>query len=148
MLQEGENGFELVDNINYDDMLEDIQIYLNNDYAQDMSVQLLLKLLCFYDKAKHSKSIEAVIKLSEVLFDYDNRDINFINKCQAYKRTRALFTKEKEVLLSIKDTATDFSIKCACCILLESKEEYLLYFEKMNEEAQNIFKQFPIYNLL
>lgn len=148
LLQEGENGFELVDNINYDDMLEDIQIYLNNDYAQDMSVQLLLKLLCFYDKAKHSKSIEAAIKLSEVLFDYDNRDINFINKCQAYKRTRALFTKEKEVLLSIKDTATDFSIKCACCILLESKEEYLLYFEKMNEEAQNIFKQFPIYNLL
>lgn len=148
LLQEGENGFELVDNINYDDMLEDIKINLNSNYAHDMSVQLLLKLLCFYDKTKYSKSIEAAIKLSEVLYDYDKRDINFINKCQAYKRTRALFTEEKEVLLSIKDTETDFSIKCACCILLESKEEFFLYYNNLDEDVKIVFREFPIYNLL
>lgn len=148
LLQEGENGFELIDNINYNDMLDDIGKYLNNDIAQDASIQILLNLLRFYDKMKIGEAVEAAIQLSEMLYNYNNQNINFINKCQAYKRERVLSAEEKKKLLSIKDSSTDISVKCACCILLESKEEFYLYFEKLDETAKESFKQFPIFNLL
>ena len=147
LVQNNINGFELIDNVNYDEMIEDLMNHLDDEYAVEITVQILLKLIEFYDKYKHHESLLASIALSEQIYKYNQSDIHFINYCQTLKRSQDLAQDEKNKLVEIKDVSDDLCIKCGCSILLNAHDEAKLHYDKMNDETKGAFSSFPIASL-
>lgn len=147
LVQNNINGFELIDNVNYDEMIDDLMNHLDDEYAVEITGQILLKLIEYYDKYKFHESLLASITLSEKIYNYCQNDVSFINYCQTLKRSRDLTQDEKNKLAEIKDSSDDLGIKCGCSILLNAHEEAKLYYDKMSEEAKEAFSSFPIASL-
>lgn len=147
LVQNNINGFELIDNVNYNEMIDDLMSHLNDEYDVEVTVQILLKLIEYYDKYKHPESLLASITLSDKIYNHNPSDIYFINYCQSLKRSRDLTQDEKNKLSEIKDGTDDLCVKCGCSILLNAHEEAKVYYDKMNDETKVAFSSFPIASL-
>ncbi len=147
LAQPNVNSFELIDNINYQHMIDDLLRYLDCDYSEGVIVQILLDLIHFYDNHHYKESISACCRLSLELYKYHDCEINYINYCQTIIRMRDLNEDEIIKLSEIRNTSEDPSIKCASSILLKSESEMKLYYEKMDKAAQKAFISYPIASL-
>lgn len=107
-----------------------------------------MQLLFVYDDTKRPEIIIAVIELYEYLNELQKSDILFLNSMQAYKRVRKLNDIELKTLIEMRDTSESTEIKCGCCILLDSVEEFKYHFNKLSREQQKSFVQYPIVKLL
>ena len=73
-------------------------------------------------------------------------DYYLINKYQMIKRRKKLSSEDIKSITSIKiNNINDLKVVCACCLLTDSIEEFQLYFDKMGEDDQSIFKTWAIY---
>lgn len=142
------NGFEYVDNINYHDLYKDIEKHLIDEDNAKVSNIILLKLLLYYDNNQSELILKTCEKLAELLNRFTKgEDVFQLNLFQIRYRLRGLTQKEKEELLKIKDNTKDINIKWACSVLLNSKEEAEILFNKLTDEDTINLKSLPIYNI-
>ena len=106
-------------------------------------------MINYYDKTKDIPALMSAKKIAMWLIENDDSDYLKINLYQINKRlNKQLTDNEIEDLLRIKNNTEDNLIKCAICILLESKIEFNKIFGKLNDEEKKRFESFPIYSLL
>jgi len=85
--------------------------------------------------------------ISEAPEDELNYEIRTLNALQTIKRYRDFNNDEIRILYSMvenKDTREDSIV--GAYLLLGQQQAAEMHFEKMSEEEQNIFKEYPIYN--
>ena len=146
--EEDENGFEYVDNVNFDDLYNDLKLHLIDEVNASITNMILLKLLSFYDKTLFRLVLESCEKIANLLCLFSNNDkIYTLNLLQIKCRIRELTKEEKKLILDMKEKTSDMAIKWACSVLLKSKEEADLLFDSMNDDVQEELRGFPIYNL-
>lgn len=141
-------SLESVDNINFKEMCKQIT---SNKLARpdsDYCNKLVLRLLNFYDMHRDSLVIDTAIKISRHLYQSTKTDVDYLNFLQGLRRTRVLTEREKKQLITMRNKGSDLAIKCGCCILLEAKTEFNIYFSQLSKEDAEAFKQYPIMKLL
>lgn len=145
--QGGVLGFRTVDNINYDDLIDSLNVEASYSIVRDAYNSLLLSMLSYYDEIKYDKTFSACLWLANYLWNHSGREIDFINVCQVKYRNGTLTENDKEKLTQIKNTSDDIVIKLACSILLHSFEECHVYYSQLPKWRQEIFNEYPIRNL-
>ena len=143
-----DDAFSKIDNINYDLLVKSVKDENDFTNSEEFYVKLLLNILKFYDSTKNKKILECAQTISKELNKKINSDLHFLNFCQTKKRLQNLNKQEIKRLLEIKNSTTDNEIKCACCIILDSKEEFEYYYDLLNEEERNRLNLYPIINLI
>ena len=113
-----------------------------------------MELISAYDKTadeeKRKTMYEAALKIADWLIQNDKEDNalqNLINKYQLLKRNPGLTDEEKKQLkcLQLENTAGD-EYSYAIALLLDDKDTYEYYWDKMNEETKKVFRDvLPIY---
>ena len=143
------DSLEKYDNIDYTKIEESIFNQKINDETLTLTNQFVLELIEYYDKIKKVSILESAKNITRWLLKNDNSDYIRINLCQINKRLNKKLTEiEINDLIRIKNETSDNLIKCAVCILLESKIEFQTIFKQLKETEQEQLKNFPIYYLL
>lgn len=148
LAEQSTETFNLIDNVNYTALIESINNYGIPEKTEGLHINLLLKMLSYYDATKIDYVLNASISLASTLYDKNDSITNFINLCQAIKRKKALSKQEINKLITIKDESKALDIKLACCILLESKMEIDKYLGEMESKDKEYFLKYPLMNLL
>ena len=135
------------DDINYGEMKKSI---INLDFNEDNRYLIncqVLNLIKVYDETRNKGLLCYAMWLTDKLISHSDdyeKGIYFINKCQISERLGFLSKDDKERLFKIKESSTDTQIKISCNLLLGNKLDAELYFNQLELEAKNIFKNFPI----
>ncbi|TKI46726.1 hypothetical protein [Bacillus mycoides] len=123
----------------------------SNDYALTITNQYLLETLAYYDQNKNRKEL---LLFAERVFEHletidPNSLLYFINRMQTIKRYRHFTEKEEELIIEKKSLTPSSEIEsiCGLLLLLDSKFEFKVLFNKLTEESKKNFKEYPIYNL-
>ncbi|MBH0158680.1 hypothetical protein IHV10_20055 [Fictibacillus sp. 5RED26] len=127
------------------------QVDYNNDYSVQLTNNFLLNVLMYFDKNNHREEIlDLVLNVYNYLTQLENNDLlNFLNKMQAIKRQREFTWEEKEEIINQKNQSHHSNeILCAFFILLGSKIEFEINFNKLSEEQKKVFISYPIYSLI
>ena len=144
-----QDSLEKYDNFNFPKIEETI---FHQDVNEDIIILtnlFVLEVINYYDKTKDIPALMSAKKIAMWLIENDDSDYLKINLYQINKRlNKQLTDNEIEDLLRIKNNTEDNLIKCAICILLESKIEFNKIFGKLNDEEKKRFESFPIYSLL
>lgn len=144
-----QDSLEKYDNFNFSKIEETI---FHQDVNEDIIILtnlFVLEVINYYDKTKDIPALMSAKKIAMWLIENDDSDYLKINLYQINKRlNKQLTDNEIEDLLRIKNNTEDNLIKCAICILLESKIEFNKIFGKLNDEEKKRFESFPIYSLL
>lgn len=127
------------------------QIECENDFSFNLTNNFLLNLLKFYDKNKHKKEIlDLIINIYEYIYKSQPQNVlTFMNKMQAIKRLRDFTLEEKVEIIKRKNQEQHTNdILCGFYILLNSKIEFEIQFNKLTNEQKEVFRTYPIYNLI
>lgn len=127
------------------------QMEYENEFSFNLTNNFLLNLIRYYDQNKQKKEIlDLTLNLYEYLSKLQPDNIFFfINKMQIIKRQREFTIEEKEEIINHKNEEQHTNeILCGFYILLDSKIEFEIQFDKLPEEQKEIFKAYPIYNLM
>lgn len=142
------NAFEKIDNIVYDDLVEDLPKYHSTIQCLEMTNQIMLMLLNYYDKTNELESLNTCLRIANKLKEDAPKNILYkLNEFQIRKRLNEIEEDDVLQLVNIRDNADDEQIKWACSILLDSKSEAQLYFKRLPIEQQQDIKSYLIYNL-
>lgn len=113
----------------------------------------MLMLLKQYDNAPNK--IPHFLDVAEMMSDWVSRNssqdsiINAINKYQIIRRKRQFDDREKDILCTLLLSVNiEDDQKAAIHILLGDKLLAQKYIDNLPEDQKDIFKSFPIYNLL
>ncbi len=147
LVKEDVDGFRNIDNINYDDLIESLNVDTIPPHVHEAHTTLLLNMLAYYDEIKHEKTLFACLWLSNYLWNHDGQEIDFINLCQVKVRDETLTDSDKLELIKIKNGTDDNIIKLACSILLWSFDECTIYYQQLSWAQKAVFKDYPIINL-
>lgn len=148
------NDFLTLSNIDFDILLPSFKSIEHHYSIFDEANIFLLVLLNAYDRADDSRK-EKLLKtckdfsewISEAPEDKLNYEIRTLNVLQTIKRYRDFNNDEIRILYSIVengDTREDFIV--GAYLLLGQQQAAEIHFEKMSEEEQNNFKEYPIYH--
>lgn len=143
------------DNFPYDDVIPSYEALREvNPHIYERGNLFLMELISAYDKTadeeKRKTMYEAALKIADWLIQNDKEDNalqNLINKYQLLKRNPGLTDEEKKQLkcLQLENTAGD-EYSYAIALLLDDKDTYEYYWDKMNEETKKVFRDIlPIY---
>ena len=111
--------------------------------------QLFIELLSAYDKTQDEKLYNIAMFLANKFEETDSdNQYGIINKLQLLKRKRAFTDTEIAELEEIYQSPFDDLVVCAVEILLENKYAAKKRMAAMPTENQELFREFPIYNLL
>lgn len=141
---------ELLCNINMDfeKIKKEIKLVTKNDITVSFISVLLLEFIKCYDLTGDNTYIEIAEFINKLIRKCDGygEDYYLINKYQMIKRRKKLSSEDIKSITSIKiNNINDLKVVCACCLLTDSIEEFQLYFDKMGEDDQSIFKTWAIY---
>lgn len=143
-----QDSLEKYNNFHFPKIEETIYKQAVNDDSLTLTNLFVLELINYYDKSKDIPALMSARKIAKWLTENDDSDYLKINLYQINKRlNKKLTDNEIQDLLSIKLKTDDDLIKCAICILLESKIEFEQIFNKLNDDDKKRFESFPIYNL-
>ena len=141
-------------NIIYDKLAEAYEKFISiNPEINSRANNDGLCLLTQYDKYGKMKHLEAAKELFMWILQRSNdKDESYpiyrINYLQAIKREKtALSEDENDILMNIRENATDKGIKFGCSVLLDENKSATLYKSKMTTKDLNKIKKLPIYNL-
>lgn len=135
-------------NIKFDIILKAFESIKMYDAYETVTNEFLLTCINVYDKSKNIKFLDLAESLNRMLLEYERTEVNEINKFQIIRRRRDFTEKEIEELLEIQNNSKNNSTFLAISILLERKKEIEYYKSKIYAEEIDIFKKYPIYNLL
>ena len=109
----------------------------------------MLELIKTYDKTGDLKWLEFAEHINGKNENFVEQPIYKINELQMIKRRRELTSQEIEELYKIRETQLEnLMVQCAIAILLDNKSDFKRYFNRLDDESKEIFKQFPIYNFV
>lgn len=128
------------------DLIKNYHEILYNEY-----VETILKFIKYYDKSKLIEFLKVAEKVNDSIHK-ENKDygehIYTINNLQIKKRVRSLSDDENKILINIKtENPENKYLICSILILLESFTEFKLTFDTLLQEEQNVFRNWPIWNL-
>lgn len=112
----------------------------------------MLELLAAYDLSNDTrkKILKAAFDFAEWIYPSDEHDLSWeiknLNLLQTIKRERELKKEEKQILYSIIESHADSEeVLVGSYLLLDQQEGAEIHFAKLSSQAQNEFKNFPIY---
>ena len=142
-----EDDFITVSNIDYEAMVKSfIDIEVSIDLIE-MTYFFILTMLNAYDKSKKQILLDTSLKLLEWIINSGQNtiyEIYLLNKLQIFKRNRELSAFEISQLNNIVSSNKDNKILTGAYILLENFDMADYHFNKMSQNEQTDFKNFPI----
>lgn len=130
------------DDVMFIDALKEAE-FKSEEIRENIETSIMLDLVKAFDKKKTPNYLSAAKGIIGLL---QNNEYTLINQMQIFKRERALNTDEKIKLLEIKKCVdSTIEIKWAISILLDYKEEAVLYYRDI--EDKNTWMNYPIYQL-
>jgi hypothetical protein len=114
---------------------------------QDHLICFLLDILNIYDIFSNDDFyvISDVVTLK--LLEYKNNAVNIINRMQVVKRKRKLNHIEELELANLAKAEQSANILCAIHTLLENSFEAKKFFNVMDDDMKDTFRNYPIFNL-
>lgn len=125
-------------------------IELNDDVLDSINL-LILSFLKAYDLSCDKIYLNLADKLSQIICKNRINDIDLINAKQIKYRKKNLSFNDKKLLNTIskkKEYKKNYSILCCIDILLENNFNFINHYKSMKKDEKEIFKEWPIYNLL
>ena len=142
-----ENDFLAVSNIDYEAIYKSFSILEANSDLINMTYFFIMSMLSAYDKSKNQLLLETSLKILEWINDSGQNaiyEIYLLNKLQILKRNRAFSDPEISQLNEIITTSNDNRILTGAYILLEDFNMAAFHFNKMTQNEQDEFKNYPI----
>lgn len=136
-------------NINFATLPGTYKILANeNPKLPVMATKDLLVMLLAYDKSPNISFLSAIKELAKWIMEAKTsltHEINLINLLQVIKRERDLHSEERNKLYDLLENDSPEDIKTAAALLLEDQPLAERHFARMEKDAQEQFKQYPIY---
>lgn len=141
-------SFNTVDNINYENIVNDFRRLEPQDFLVDTANQLLLEMLKAYDTKESDDLYKAMEDLLSWIKEHPEnitKEVIQLNEIQFIARKRPLQYAEKKVLNDIIDKTNEVFFKIGAFLLLDEQEEAKKLLDTLEEKDLNYFKEFPIY---
>lgn len=130
-------------------LLQDIERSNFDEVTSEELYLFFVEILSAYDTTKNEKYYDIAKLLITKLLEVDaENEYGIINQLQLLKRKRELSEEEISKLERLEEVSEDDMVVCAVNVLLENKHKAKKLIDQLSEERQEMFKGFPIYNLL
>lgn len=147
------NDWLKIDNCNFDAVITSYQRLVDNNLNYEGANNTIIKIVAAADMAEDNSRSELLLNWAQSLSDWNleyfkNSEMAIINDLQIKSRVRELNDEEKETLskILVNNNGND-EICFGSSVLLKSKPQADLFWNKLDEETKERYIDFPIYNL-
>ena len=147
------NDWLKIDNCDFDSVIASYQILVDNQLKYEGANNTILKIVVAADKAEDVSRSELLLNWAQFLSDWNlkyskNYEMAIINDLQIKSRVRKLNSKEMEILSNILVNSNDnYELCFGSSVLLKSKPQADLFWNKLDNDTKECYKDFPIYTL-
>ena len=147
------NDWLKIDNCDFDSVIASYQILVDNQLKYEGANNTILKIVVAADKAEDVSRSELLLNWAQFLSDWNlkyskNYEMAIINDLQIKSRVRKLNSKEMEMLSNIIVNSNDnYELCFGSSVLLKSKPQADLFWNKLDNDTKECYKDFPIYTL-
>lgn len=147
------NDWLKIDNCNFDSVIASYQRLVDNKLKYEGADRTILKIVIAADMAEDMTKRELLLNWAQCLSNWNlkysqNSEIVIINDLQIKSRVRKLNSKEMEILSNILVNSNDnYELCFGSSVLLKSKPQADLFWNKLDNETKERYKDFPIYTL-
>ena len=147
------NDWLKIDNCDFDSVIASYQILVDNQLKYEGTNNTILKIVVAADKAEDVSRSELLLNWAQFLSDWNlkyskNYEMAIINDLQIKSRVRKLNSKEMEILSNILVNSNDnYELCFGSSVLLKSKPQADLFWNKLDNDTKECYKDFPIYTL-
>lgn len=147
------NDWLKIDNCKIDSVIASYQRLVDNKLKYEGADRTILKIVIAADMAEDKTKRELLLNWAHCLSDWNlkyskNCEMAIINDLQIKSRVRKLNSKETETLTNILVNSNDnYELCFGSSVLLKSKPQADLFWNKLDNETKERYKDFPIYTL-
>lgn len=147
------NDWLKIDNCKIDSVIASYQRLVDNKLKYEGADRTILKIVIAADMAEDMTKRELLLNWAQCLSNWNlkyspNSEMVIINDLQIKSRVRKLNSKEMEILSNILVNSNDnYELCFGSSVLLESKPQADLFWNKLDNETKERYKDFPIYTL-
>lgn len=147
------NDWLEIDNCDFDSVIASYQRLVDNQLKYEGTNNTIIKIVVAADKAEDVSRSELLLNWAQCLSDWNlkyskNCEMAIINDLQIKSRVRKLNSKEMEILSNILVNSNDnYELCFGSSVLLKSKPQADLFWNKLDNETKERYKDFPIYTL-
>ena len=147
------NDWLKIDNCDFDSVIASYQILVDNQLKYEGTNNTILKIVVAADKAEDVSRSELLLNWAQFLSDWNlkyskNYEMAIINDLQIKSRVRKLNSKEMEILSNILVNSNDnYELCFGSSVLLKSKPQADLFWNKLDNETKERYIDLPIYTL-
>ena len=147
------NDWLKIDNCDFDSVIASFQRLVDNQLKYEGTNNTIIKIVVAADKAEDVSRSELLLNWAQYLSDWNlkyskNCEMAIINDLQIKSRVRKLNSKEMEILSNILVNSNDnYELCFASSVLLKSKPQADLFWNKLDNDTKESYKDFPIYTL-
>lgn len=147
------NDWLKIDNCKIDSVIASYQRLVDNKLKYEGADRTILKIVIAADMAEDMTKRELLLNWAQCLSNWNlkysqNSEIVIINDLQIKSRVRKLNSKEMEILSNILVNSNDnYELCFGSSVLLKSKPQADLFWNKLDNETKERYKDFPIYTL-
>ncbi|HGI5993112.1 TPA: DUF4365 domain-containing protein [Streptococcus pneumoniae] len=147
------NDWLKIDNCKIDSVIASYQRLVDNKLKYEGADRTILKIVIAADMAEDKTKRELLLNWAQCLSDWHlkyskNCEMAIINDLQIKSRVRKLNSKETETLTNILVNSNDnYELCFGSSVLLKSKPQADLFWNKLDNETKERYKDFPIYTL-
>ncbi|WP_084588653.1 DUF4365 domain-containing protein [Streptococcus pneumoniae] len=147
------NDWLKIDNCKIDSVIASYQRLVDNKLKYEGAGRTILKIVIAADMAEDKTKRELLLNWAQCLSDWNlkyskNCEMAIINDLQIKSRVRKLNSKETETLTNILVNSNDnYELCFGSSVLLKSKPQADLFWNKLDNETKERYKDFPIYTL-
>ncbi|WP_373114301.1 DUF4365 domain-containing protein [Streptococcus sp. oral taxon 431] len=147
------NDWLKIDNCDFDSVIASYQRLVDNQLKYEGTNNTIIKIVVAADKAEDVSRSELLLNWAQYLSDWNlkyskNCEMAIINDLQIKSRVRKLNSKEMEILSNILVNSNDnYELCFASSVLLKSKPQADLFWNKLDNDTKESYKDFPIYTL-
>lgn len=147
------NDWLKIDNCKIDSVIASYQRLVDNKLKYEGADRTILKIVIAADTAEDKTKRELLLNWAQCLSNWNlkysqNSEMAIINDLQIKSRVRKLNSKEMEILSNILVNSNDnYELCFGSSVLLKSKPQADLFWNKLDNETKERYKDFPIYTL-
>lgn len=147
------NDWLKIDNCKIDSVIASYQRLVDNKLKYEGADHTILKIVIAADMAEDMTKRELLLNWAQCLSNWNlkysqNSEMAIINDLQIKSRVRKLNSKEMEILSNILVNSNDnYELCFGSSVLLKSKPQADLFWNKLDNETKERYKDFPIYTL-
>ncbi|HEU9879995.1 TPA: DUF4365 domain-containing protein, partial [Streptococcus pneumoniae] len=143
------NDWLKIDNCKIDSVIASYQRLVDNKLKYEGADRTILKIVIAADMAEDKTKRELLLNWAQCLSDWNlkyskNCEMAIINDLQIKSRVRKLNSKETETLTNILVNSNDnYELCFGSSVLLKSKPQADLFWNKLDNETKERYKDFP-----